>query len=95
MAPFTAAFSRLMGGTRVTNSLTTALCLAPLIGAAMGTAVAPLVLTTVGTPWFMVSAMPAALACTLILLGWKRILVARAGAKKSSWAVMTLAPDDR
>ena len=35
MAPFTAAFSRLMGGTRVTNSLTTALCLAPLIGAAL------------------------------------------------------------
>ena len=35
MAPFTAAFSRLMGGTRVTNSLTTALCLAPLIGTAL------------------------------------------------------------
>ena len=72
MAPFTAAFSRLMGGTRVTNSLTTALCLAPLIGAALGTAAAPLLLTLAGTPWFMLSALPAAVACTLIVLGWRR-----------------------
>jgi hypothetical protein len=44
MAPFTAAFSRLIGGPRVTNGLTTTLCLAPLIGAALGTAAAPLFL---------------------------------------------------
>ena len=72
MAPFTAAFSRLMGGTRVTNSLTTALCLAPLIGAALGTAAAPLLLTLAGTPWFTISALPAAVACMLIVLGWRR-----------------------
>ena len=84
MAPFTAAFSRLMGGTRVTNSLTTALCLAPLIGAAVGTAFAPLLLAVAGTPWFMLSAMPAAFAVAGIMLGWQRLEVAQTGGTTSS-----------
>ena len=31
-----------------------------------------LLLTFAGTPWFMLSALPAAVACTLIMLGWRR-----------------------
>ena len=74
-----AAFSRLMGGTRVTNSLTTALCLAPLIGAAVGTAFAPLLLGLAGTPWFVLAALPALVAVGGIMLGWRRLEVAQAG----------------
>ena len=62
-----------MGGTRVTNSLTTALCLAPLIGAALGTALAPFLLNVAGTPWFMLAAAPAGLGCIMIALGWRQL----------------------
>jgi hypothetical protein len=72
MAPFTAAFSRLIGGRRVTNGLTTTLCLAPLIGAALGTACAPLLLPHAGAPLFAISALPAVIALLLLLAGWRR-----------------------
>ena len=55
MAPFTAAFSRLIGGQHVTNAVTTVLCLAPLIGAALGTAAAPMILPYAGSFAFMLS----------------------------------------
>ena len=70
MAPFTAAFSRLIGGSRVTNAVTTVLCLAPLIGAALGTAAAPLLLPFAGTAIFMISCCPAVLAVCLMCVGW-------------------------
>ena len=73
MAPFTAAFSRLIGGTRVTNGLTTILCLAPLIGAALGTAMAPLLIPFAGTPLFLVTSVPALIALLLLVMGWKFI----------------------
>ena len=70
MAPFTAAFSRLIGGPRVTNGLTTMLCLAPLLGAAVGTAVAPALIPYAGTPTFMLLGLPAVLALLFLLAGW-------------------------
>ena len=75
MAPFTAAFSRLIGGPRVTNSVTTILCLAPLIGAALGTALAPVLISHAGTPLFLVTAFPAALAMLLLIAGWRIVAV--------------------
>ena len=62
MAPFTAAFSRLIGGTRVTNTLTAALCSAPLVGASLGTAAAPLFLAAADTPLSLLVALPSVVA---------------------------------
>ena len=79
MAPFTAAFSRLIGGPRVTNALTTMLCLAPLIGAAIGTAIAPALIPFAGTPLFMATGLPAVAAMGLLIAGWR--MVGSAGAQ--------------
>ena len=74
MAPFTAAFSRLIGGSRVTNALTTVLCIAPLIGAALGTALAPLVLWSAGTYLFLVACcLPCAVAVLITVVGWNAL----------------------
>jgi len=73
MAPFTAIFSRLIGKVRVTNWLTTALCLAPAIGAALGTAAAPWFISVADTPLFMVVSFPALLAVAGIAAGWGRM----------------------
>ena len=75
MAPFTASFSRLIGGKRVTNALTTMLCLAPLIGAATGTAIAPMLLPLVGTPLFLLAAMPGVAGLLLLLIGWQSLVL--------------------
>jgi len=71
MAPFTAAFSRLIGGTRVTNTLTAALCSAPLVGASLGTAAAPLFLAAADTPLSLLVALPSVVAICLMWSGWK------------------------
>ena len=85
MAPFTAAFSRLIGGPRVTNALTTMLCLAPLIGAAAGTAVAPMIIPYAGTWPYMLCGLPAVLAMVLLALGWRFVgSVSSEGANSSS-----------
>jgi len=73
MAPFTAAFSRLIGGHRVTNGLTTALCLAPLIGAALGTAVAPLILHSAGETPFMLTCLPSVAGMLLLVAGQRLV----------------------
>ncbi len=73
MAPFTAAFSRLIGSSRVTNGLTTTLCLAPLIGASIGTAGAPLLLPHAGSLLFVGSALPALVGLLLLPVG-RRLL---------------------
>ena len=80
MAPFTAAFSRLIGGPRVTNGLTTALCLAPLIGAALGTALAPALLPYASTPLFLVTAAPAIVAMLALIAGWRLLASQEAAA---------------
>ena len=71
MAPFTAIFSHLIGGQRVTNSLTTLLCLAPLVGAALGTAVAPLCLRLADSPLFSLVALPAGIAVAVLVAVWR------------------------
>eukprot|EP00930_Biecheleria_cincta_P034887 TRINITY_DN24045_c0_g1_i1.p1 TRINITY_DN24045_c0_g1~~TRINITY_DN24045_c0_g1_i1.p1 ORF type:complete len:955 (-),score=107.89 TRINITY_DN24045_c0_g1_i1:102-2966(-) len=71
MAPFTSIFSRLIGNIRVTNQLTTVLCLAPAIGAALGTAFAPTCIHLAGSPWSMVVAMPAIAAAVIIAMHWR------------------------
>ena len=68
------AFSRLIGGPRVTNGLTTMLCLAPLIGAAAGTAVAPLLIPYAGTPLFLITSAPALAAMLLLIAGWRIVI---------------------
>mmetsp|Transcript_15687 Transcript_15687/g.36796 ORF Transcript_15687/g.36796 Transcript_15687/m.36796 type:complete len:925 (+) Transcript_15687:128-2902(+) len=73
MAPFTAVFSNLIGGARVTNFLTTALCLAPACGAALGTILAPYLVEEAGTPMFFSAALPAILALVIIVLGWTHV----------------------
>ena len=73
MAPFTAAFSLLIGGCRVTNGLATTLCLAPLIGAAMGTALTPFLLPLAGSPAFLLAALPALLAVALLVVAWRSL----------------------
>jgi len=73
MAPFTAMFSHAIGRTRVTNKLTTALCLAPLVGAAMGTAAAPWFVEQAGQWGFAWAAAPAALAICGGVAGWSRV----------------------
>lgn len=70
MAPFTAVFSRLIGRARVTNQRTTALCLAPAIGAALGTACAPAFVAVAGEPAFMLASLPALVAVVAIAFGW-------------------------
>lgn len=70
MAPFTSIFSRLIGNIRVTNQLTTVLCLAPAIGAALGTAFAPTCIHLAGSLLSMVVAMPAMTAALIIALHW-------------------------
>ena len=60
MAPFTAIFSQMIGGQRVSNALATMLCLAPLVGAATGTAIAPLCLRHADSAIMPVAALPAA-----------------------------------
>ena len=72
-APFTAAFSRLIGGHRVTNGLTTLLCLAPLIGAALGTAIAPLLIPYAGQPLFMLTGLPSVIGTLCLLAGWRYV----------------------
>eukprot|EP00929_Paragymnodinium_shiwhaense_P001688 TRINITY_DN101922_c0_g1_i1.p1 TRINITY_DN101922_c0_g1~~TRINITY_DN101922_c0_g1_i1.p1 ORF type:complete len:894 (-),score=67.76 TRINITY_DN101922_c0_g1_i1:363-3044(-) len=72
MSPFTAVFSRLIGRVRVTNHLTTMLCLAPAIGGCVGTAMAPLMVGAAGTPRFLLAALPALLASIWLSLGWRR-----------------------
>jgi len=72
MAPFTAIFSRLIGRARMTNRLATALCLAPAIGAALGTTMAPLFVAVAGTPLFSLASVPAAVAVGCIAWGWSR-----------------------
>lgn len=66
----TATFSRLIGGSRITNTLTTTLCLAPLLGAALGTALAPLLLQHVGTPLYLLSAVPGTIGLLLLIAAW-------------------------
>mmetsp|Transcript_63068 Transcript_63068/g.117325 ORF Transcript_63068/g.117325 Transcript_63068/m.117325 type:complete len:933 (-) Transcript_63068:45-2843(-) len=73
MAPFTAVFSNLIGAARVTNFLTTTLCLAPAIGAALGTLAAPLFVEVAGTPAFTFATVPALIAIALIIAGWNRV----------------------
>merc|ERR1712039_535024 len=71
MAPFTAIFSRLIGGVRLTNKLTTALCLAPAMGAALGTTIAPLIIARAGTTEALIVAIPAIIAVCGIFFGWR------------------------
>lgn len=73
MAPFTAIFSRIIGRTRMNNRLTMTLCLAPLIGGALGTLSAPMLLEVAGTPYFMLAAAPAACAVGMIGLKWNQL----------------------
>ena len=70
MAPFTATFSRLIGGSRITNALTTTLCLAPLFGAALGTALAPLLIPFTGSALYVISAVPGAIGLLLLVAAW-------------------------
>jgi len=70
MSPFIAIFSTLIGSVRVTNRLTTVLCLAPPCGAALGTSAAPLFVSVSDSPLFMLVSVPALVAVTLIGLGW-------------------------
>jgi len=70
MAPFTAIFSRLIGGIRVTNNLSTCLCLAPAIGAAVGTAMAPLFVSVAGTAYALIATIPSSLAMMCLLMWW-------------------------
>jgi len=70
MSPFTAIFSRLIGRWRVTNTLTTALCLAPAIGAALGTMLAPSCISVAGEPLFLLAAIPAMIAVVAIAWLW-------------------------
>lgn len=70
MAPFTSIFSRLIGKARITSFLTTALCLAPAIGAAIGTVLAPVALDWAGTMSFTLVSVPAAVSVVAIALGW-------------------------
>ncbi|CAE7151435.1 unnamed protein product, partial [Symbiodinium pilosum] len=71
MAPFTAIFSRLIGNARVTNWLTTVLCLAPALGAAVGTACAPLFIDRAGSARAaLLVALPALVADVVIAVGW-------------------------
>jgi hypothetical protein len=70
MAPFTATFSRLIGGSRITNALTTTLCLAPLFGAALGTALAPLLIPHTGSALYLISAVPGAVGLLLLVAAW-------------------------
>ena len=72
MAPFTAIFSQMIGGQRVSNALATMLCLAPLVGAATGTAIAPLCLRHADSAIMPVAALPAAVACGVLLVVWAR-----------------------
>jgi len=72
MSPFTAVFSRLIGRVRVTNRLTTALCLAPAIGGALGTAAAPLFMHAAGTLYFSLVSLPALFALIYLEVGWQR-----------------------
>lgn len=72
MAPFTAIFSRLIGRARMTNNLATALCLAPAIGAALGTTMAPALVAVAGTVLFPLATVPAAAAVGLISHNWSR-----------------------
>lgn len=71
MAPFTAIFSQLIGGQRVTNALATLLCLAPLVGAALGTGVAPLCLRLADSLLFPLVALPAGIATGVLLAVWR------------------------
>merc|ERR1719401_1149978 len=73
MAPFTAIFSRLIGRARMTNNLSTALCLAPAIGAALGTTMAPLFVSAAGGPLFPLVGLPAAAAVAAIAWSWRRL----------------------
>eukprot|EP00931_Biecheleriopsis_adriatica_P076234 TRINITY_DN49966_c0_g1_i1.p1 TRINITY_DN49966_c0_g1~~TRINITY_DN49966_c0_g1_i1.p1 ORF type:complete len:1061 (+),score=118.11 TRINITY_DN49966_c0_g1_i1:46-3183(+) len=73
MAPFTSIFSLLIGKARVTNQRTTVLCLAPAIGAAVGTAIAPLFIDRAGTLFGLVFALPAVLAVVIIGTCWDEL----------------------
>lgn len=75
MAPFTAAFSRLVGGSRVTNALTTVLCIAPLIGASVGTALSPRILPFAGSFIFLLLSCTPCLIALLIIIAGGRMLV--------------------
>lgn len=63
-APYLAIFADLIGKARVTYTLTTVLCLAPLIGQAIGTALSSFALSYVNTPYFLLIAVPACIAST-------------------------------
>ena len=79
LSPLTAAFTRLIGRQRASNGVMMVLCLAPLVGAAAGTSLAPLAVELAGTAAFLLVAAPAALAVALLLVGWafaKRIVFA-------------------
>ena len=52
----------------MTNGLTTTLCLAPLLGAAVGTGLAPLLLHWTGTPYFLAPVLPAGAAVVVITI---------------------------
>jgi len=73
MSPFIAKFSTLIGSVRVTNRLTTVLCLAPPCGAALGTSVAPAFVAVSDSPWFMLASVPALVAVVGIALQWRLI----------------------
>jgi hypothetical protein len=72
MAPFTSIFSQLIGGQRVTNVLTTLFCLAPLVGAALGTVVAPLCLQLTDSFLSPLVALPAGIGTIVLLAGRRR-----------------------
>jgi len=74
MAPFTAIFSRLIGPERITNFETTILCLAPAVGAMLGTLVAPVCISFADTPFFMLAGLPAAVAVVGTTMGWHHAL---------------------
>jgi hypothetical protein len=93
MAPFTAAFSRLIGGRRVTNTLTTSLCLAPLMGAALGTAIAPALMPLAGHPLFVLTVLPSLAGLLGLLLGWRLVGEAQALGKLKRKASSSAAID--
>jgi len=70
MSPFIAIFSSLIGPVRVTNALTTVLCLAPLVGAALGTSAAPAFMAVSNSPLFILVSLPAFVAVVVIGLEW-------------------------
>jgi len=67
-APLEAIFAQLIGRTRVTTQLATVLSLAPAVGTAFGTFLAPYCVAWAGSPAALVAATPAFVAVTAMML---------------------------